>query len=176
MPFGAPSLPVIRVTVGLSDCLATMNTRRLRCGADTDAAEVIDQSAEYPRFCRSAATSLMAPDAARPRTFSTTTVPGFSAAIASRMVYQRPDRDPSSPARFPARLKSWQGNPPHSTSIASAGFQVVPVDGGDVAEVGNIRPVVGQHFGCGRVDLAVPCHMPAECGFYGHVEAAGAAE
>jgi hypothetical protein len=53
---------------------------------------------------------------------------------------------------------------------------VSPVDLGDVPKVGYVGVSVGQNFGCGFVDLAVPHHRAAEHMLDGHVEAAGPGE
>ena len=48
--------------------------------------------------------------------------------IAAAMDSHRPDRVPEAmPARFPARLRSWQGEPPHMTSTGSTSAQLILV-------------------------------------------------
>lgn len=62
--------------------------------------------------------SLFASALRSPLTFSATTSLGRSVAIAYAMCSHKPDRVPGfMPARFPACDRSWQGNPPVSTSI-----------------------------------------------------------
>lgn len=56
------------------------------------------------------------------------------------------------------------------------GFDVGPVHGGDVAEVGHVWPVVGEHRARGWVDFAEPRGVAAEDGSGGHVEAAVSSE
>nr|WP_051913236.1 hypothetical protein [Kutzneria albida] len=56
------------------------------------------------------------------------------------------------------------------------GFDLVPVDGGDVAEVGNTGMVVCEELAGGGVDLGVPGEVAAECGPDCHVEAAASGE
>ncbi|GGY28118.1 hypothetical protein GCM10010326_22130 [Streptomyces xanthochromogenes] len=46
------------------------------------------------------------------------------------------------------------------------------VDGGQVAEVGHLGPVMREDRRGARVDLGVPCDRPAEHLGHGHVEAA----
>jgi len=53
---------------------------------------------------------------------------------------------------------------------------VLPVDGGDVAEVRDIGPVVGEDAGDGFVDLGVPDGLGVEDVLDGEVEATVAAE
>jgi hypothetical protein len=43
-------------------------------------------------------------------------------------------------------------------------FDRRPVDGGDVAEVGHVRVVVGQHLGGGRVVVGDPCEVEPPSG------------
>jgi hypothetical protein len=52
------------------------------------------------------------------------------------------------------------------------GFDGGPVDGGDVAEVGDLRPVVGEDLVGAGVDVGDPCGGAAEHGLYGGVESA----
>src|SRR5690606_24022778 len=52
-------------------------------------------------------------------------------------------------------------------------FYVAPVDGGEVAEVRHVGPVVGEHLGGVGVDLSVPgVRQWTEHGFGGEVEPA----
>ena len=52
------------------------------------------------------------------------------------------------------------------------GFDLPPVDGGDVAEVGDGRVVVGEDRGGAGVAVGHPCQLAAEDVLYGTVEAA----
>lgn len=51
-----------------------------------------------------------------------------------------------------------------------------PVDGGDVPQVGHVRPAVGEDAGGCGVDLDVRGHVGVEHLADGHVQAPGAAE
>jgi len=64
--------------------------------------------------------SLWAVALSNPLTFSITTNLGFRSSIALANSDHKPERVPSfSPARLPARDKSWQGNPPVRMSTGS---------------------------------------------------------
>ena len=56
------------------------------------------------------------------------------------------------------------------------GLHLRPVHLGDVAQVGDVGPVVGEDLGRGFVELAEPCGLAAEDGLHTHVESAVAAE
>jgi hypothetical protein len=56
------------------------------------------------------------------------------------------------------------------------GFDVVPVDGGDVTQVWDVRPVAGKEAGDGFVDLGEPAGFGVEGVLDGQVEASVAAE
>lgn len=56
------------------------------------------------------------PRLSKPGTFSTMTNRGRSSPMRRPYSDHRPDRAPSRPARFPAWLMSWHGNPPQMTS------------------------------------------------------------
>lgn len=94
--------------------------------------------------------------------------------MASAMCAQRPERVPGArPARLPTVDTSWQGNPPMRNVH---GLDLVPVDGGDVAEVRDARPVVREDGGDGFVEFGEPHGFGVEGVFGGEVEAAVAAE
>ena len=86
------------------------------------------------------------------------------------MCDHRPERVPGArPARLPTVDTSWQGNPPQSTSI---GGDIAPVDGGDVAQVRGVGPVVGEDAGDVLVVLGEPDRLGVEGVFDGEVESA----
>ncbi len=123
-----------------------MNNRARLCGAPTEAAGTTRQTASYPIPAKSPATRPAArttgsadpmpntssarptersPDACKaPSTFSQTTRPGLISSTASSIDSHRADRVPSLiPARRPAVLKSWHGEPPQMTSTGSTWVQ-----------------------------------------------------
>jgi len=59
-----------------------------------------------------------------------------------------------------------------STTEHIDGFDVAPVDGGDVAEVRGVRPVVGEDAGDGLVDFGEPDRLRHEGVFDSEVEPA----
>jgi hypothetical protein len=98
---------------------ATMNSRRRRWGAPMSAADTVRHAASNPRVARSPST-LTSPAVARPGTFSTMTYRGRMMRMARANSLHNPLRVPSCrPARFPATLTSWHGNPPQITSTRS---------------------------------------------------------
>src|SRR5580693_4258453 len=73
--------------------------------------------APYPSAAKSPRTVPM-PRTRRALTFSTMTMSGRSSPTSRAYSRQRPLRSPARPPPFPARLMSWQGNPPQMTSTS----------------------------------------------------------
>ena len=117
-----------------------MNTRRRRCVEPKAKAGMLCHSASYPMLANSPRTHPMGAcspsfgGASNPGTFSTSTNRGRSRRTTRANSHHRPDRSPASPSRFPARLRSWQGNPPAMRSTPHS-----PLAGGKVR--------MSSHFG-----------------------------
>ena len=94
--------------------------------------------------------------------------------MASAMCAQRPDRvSGARPARLPTVDTSWQGK---ASDEDVHGLDLVPVDGGDVAEVRDAGPVAREDGGDGFVEFGLPNGVGVEDMFDGEVKAAVAAE
>jgi hypothetical protein len=105
-----------------------------------------------------------------PRTFSITTRQGRRASTARATCSHRPERVPgASPARRPATETSLTREAGGEHAHPRHGR---PADGGDVAEVGDVRPVAGEDAAGARVGLGVPGHGAAEHLLYGEFQAA----
>lgn len=87
-----------------------------RWGAPTSDAPRKHPSIAYPD-CSRPSTTVSSPREASANTFSTTTTRGRFALIVRSIANQSPLRLPSSPLPFPAKLMSWQGNPPQMMSV-----------------------------------------------------------
>ncbi len=125
-----------------------------------------------PRHHGQGSTSPGAPagEVRRPRTFSITTRQGRRAWTARTTCSQSPERVWSlSPARRPATETSLTGEAGRQDTHPRDGE---PVDGGDVAQVGDAGPVAGQDARGVRIDLGVPGRRATEGGLHAQVEAA----
>jgi hypothetical protein len=89
-------------------------------------------------------------------------------------VYPQPGAGALAHAGAPARRRNVGAREPSADHID--GFHRAPVDLGDVAEVGDVRVAVGEHFGCGGVVFAVPDHFAAEHRFDSLVQHPGSGE
>gem|GEM_PF-6069162 len=100
--------------------LPTRNTRRRRCGTPANCASRTDHARPYPsssmllsRHPKSSPCELES----APGTFSQTNHRGRTSRTHRTYSHMRP-LAPSSPVRFPAMLKDWQGLPPTTRSAA----------------------------------------------------------
>ena len=143
----SPCMSLIPAGSRLSVLVARMKTLYLPCGAPMSAARKPYHSALNPMSAKSPRTrprarrvtfgsspinpgrcsrslSLCAVALSSPLTFSMTAYCGLMVSMAVLMAPQRFDRVPSTmPARFPAMLTSWQGNPPVMMSTGSTAVQ-----------------------------------------------------
>jgi len=97
---------------------ATTNSRRLRWGAPTSAAERWNHSASYPARAMSVIARPSPPGTANPGTSSTSTNLGRRCRHNRQNAGQR-SRSSSCPLRFPATLHGWHGTPPQMRSTGS---------------------------------------------------------
>ncbi len=95
-----------------------MNNLCRVCGAPKAHAEIISHSASYPMLARSQRTRSN-PAVSKPGTFSMSATLGRNSQMTRKYSVHNPLRSPARPARFPARLTSWQGNPPAITSMGA---------------------------------------------------------
>lgn len=173
---------------------AARKARSRRCGAPTSEARSTSQRASYRRSARAPSTAPSARkggwpavsprhhgqnstspgepagEVRRPRTFSITTRQGRRASTARATCSHNPERVWAlSPARRPATETSLAGETRRQDAHPR---NQVPVDGGDVSEVGHTGPVSGQDAGGIGVDLRMPGSPPAEGGLDAEVQAA----
>jgi len=111
-----------------------------------------------------------------PRTFSAITHSGCSASIACAICAHSPERVPGAGCQagaFADRRDVLTGEP-SAQHVDRRG--AAPVDGGDVAQVGDAGPVVGEDAGHGRVELGEPHGAGVEDLLHREVEPAVAGE
>src|SRR5262249_28180755 len=119
--------------------------------APNSEARKLRQHPTYPSPASSPTTLRIASETRRPGTFSMSTYRGRSSRTRRAYSNQRPERDPSMPARFPACERSWQGNPPARDRLELFAF-----DFADVAIAFYSRPVLLEHLDRIFVDLDLP--------------------
>ena len=92
-----------------------MNNLRRICVEPKEHADIRSHSASNPTEAKSPS-SCPIPRTSKAAEFSTMTYFGLSSRMMRKYSLQSPDRSPSNPEPFPAKLMSWHGNPPQITS------------------------------------------------------------
>lgn len=132
------SLPFGFGSTARSLAWATTHRRSLAWGAPTCRPESTPHRASNPIAARSPRTRSN-PRTRRAGEFSTNTNRGRTSSTTRAISRQSPLRSPSSPLPFPAVLKSWQGNPPDTTSTIP--FQGLPSNVRTSSQIGNGRRI-----------------------------------
>ena len=152
-----------RTSAARSDSrLATRNTLRRRWATPKYRASRVRHETPYPSCSislRSLPKSAPLLELKSPGTFSSTSHRGRRCSTRSRKVKARLDRLPANPARLPATLRSWQGNPPDQMSASGMSFAFTSVMLPRFGALGNrsARTVLAY----GSISLTLTVSIPA---------------